>query len=136
MRFCDKQVQGTKTVLLIDDARSVRSVYSEIIRQAGFEAITASSAEEALQYIVENGTPDLVLTDIKLPGISGLEFCKRFRKVAKHTPVLVISALSDKGLVAEAKSVGVHSWMLKPVEPEYFLNKLNSVLGETQTLSN
>ena len=125
-----------KTVLLVDDARSVRSVYAEVIRQAGFEAQTASSAEEALQYIVDNGTPDLIVTDINLPGISGLEFCKRFRKVAKFTPVLVMSALSDKGLVAEARTVGVQGWMLKPVEPEYFLNKLKSVLGETQALSN
>ena len=125
-----------KTVLLIDDARAVRSVYAEVVRQAGFQAQTASSAEEALQYIVDNGTPDLIVTDIKLPGISGLEFCKRFRKVAKHTPVLVMSALSDKGLVAEAKTVGVQGWLLKPVEPEYFLNKLKSVLGEAQALSN
>lgn len=125
-----------KTVLLIDDARAVRSVYAEVVRQAGFQAQTASSAEEALQYIVNNGTPDLIVTDIKLPGISGLEFCKRFRKVAKHTPVLVMSALSDKGLVAEAKTVGVQGWLLKPVEPEYFLNKLKSVLGEAQALSN
>lgn len=125
-----------KTVLLIDDARAVRSVYAEVVRQAGFQAQTASSAEEALQYIVNNGTPDLIVTDIKLPGISGLEFCKRFRKVAKHTPVLVMSALSDKGLVAEAKTAGVQGWLLKPVEPEYFLNKLKSVLGEAQALSN
>ena len=125
-----------KTVLLIDDARAVRSVYAEVVRQAGFQAQTASSAEEALQYIVDNGTPDLIVTDIKLPGISGLEFCRRFRKVAKHKPVLVMSALSDKGLVAEAKTVGVQGWLLKPVEPEYFLNKLKSVLGEAQALSN
>ena len=125
-----------KTVLLIDDARAIRSVFAEMIRQAGFEPHTASSSEEALQHIIDNGTPDLIVTDINLPGISGLEFCKRFRKVARHTPILVMSAISDKGLVAEARSVGVQGWMLKPVEPEYFLNKLKSVLGEVQALSN
>lgn len=124
-----------KTVLLLDDARSIRSVYSEVIRQAGFEAQTASSAEEGLQYIVDHGTPDLIVTDINMPGISGLEFCKRVRHVAKHTPIIVMSALSDKGMVAEANTVGVQGWMLKPVEPEYFLNKLKSILGETQALS-
>ena len=81
------------------------------------------------------GTPDLIVTDINMPGISGLEFCKRVRNVAKHTPIIVMSALSDKGMVAEAKTVGVQGWMLKPVEPEYFLNKLKSILGETQALS-
>ena len=124
-----------KTVLLLDDARSIRSMYAEVIRQAGFEAQTASSVEEGLQYIVEHGTPDLIVTDINMPGLSGLEFCKRVRHVSKNTPIIVMSALSDKGLVAEARSVGIQGWMLKPVEPEYFLNKLSSLLSETQTLS-
>jgi two-component system, chemotaxis family, chemotaxis protein CheY len=124
-----------KTVLLLDDARAIRSVYSEVIRQAGFEAITASSAEEGLQYIADHGTPDLIVTDINMPGMRGLEFCKRVQHVASHTPIFVMSALSDKGLVTEAKKVGVQGWMLKPVEPEYFLNKLKSVLGESQPLS-
>jgi two-component system, chemotaxis family, chemotaxis protein CheY len=123
-----------KTVLLLDDARSIRSVYSEVIRQAGFEAVTASSAEEGLQYIVDHGTPDLIITDINMPGMSGMEFCKRVRHVATQTPILVMSVLSDKGLVAEARNLGVQGWMLKPVEPEYFLNKLKSVLGESQAL--
>jgi two-component system, chemotaxis family, chemotaxis protein CheY len=124
-----------KTVLLLDDARSIRSVYAEVIRQAGFEAQTASSAEEGLQQIVDHGTPDLIVTDINMPGMSGLEFCKRVRLVSRHTPIIVMSALSDKGLVAEARLVGVQAWMLKPVEPEYFLNKLKSCLGEAQALS-
>lgn len=124
-----------KTVLLLDDARSIRSVYAEVIRQAGFEAQTASSAEEGLQQIVDHGTPDLIVTDVNMPGMSGLEFCKRVRLVSRHTPIIVMSALSDKGLVAEARLVGVQAWMLKPVEPEYFLNKLKSCLGEAQALS-
>lgn len=124
-----------KTVLLLDDARSIRCVYAEVIRQAGFDAQTASNAEEGLQHIVDHGIPDLIVTDIDMPGISGLEFCSRVRQVAKHTPIIVMSALSDKGLVTEAKVLGVQGWMLKPVQPEYFLNKLKSVLGETQALS-
>jgi len=124
-----------KTVLLLDDARSIRSVYAEVIRQAGFEAQTASSAEEGLQQIVDHGTPDLIVTDVNMPGMSGLEFCKRVRLVSRHTPIIVMSALSDKDLVAAARLVGVQAWMLKPVEPEYFLNKLKSCLGEAQALS-
>lgn len=124
-----------KTVLLLDDARSIRSVYGEVIRQAGFEAQTASSAEEGLQYIADHGAPDLIVTDINMPGIGGLEFCKRVRHVVRHTPIIVMSALSDKSLVAQAKIAGVQGWMLKPVEPEYFLNKLRAVLGEIQALS-
>lgn len=128
-----------KTVLLLDDARSIRYMYAEIIRHAGFEVITASSAEEGLQHIVDHGTPDLIVTDIMLPGASGLEFCNYVRALNEHTPIIVMSALSDKDLVKEAKHLGVHDWMLKPVEPEYFLKKIRSVLDvldNTHALSN
>ena len=124
-----------KTVLLLDDVRAIRSVYAEVIRQAGFEAHTASSAEEGLQHIAEHGAPDLIVTDINMPGTSGLGFCKHVRSLSKQTPILVMSAYSDKDLVIEAKSPGIAGWMLKPVEPEYFLNTLRAVLGEPQTLS-
>ncbi|HEX4879555.1 MAG TPA: response regulator [Limnobacter sp.] len=118
-----------KTVLLLDDARAIRSVFGELIRRAGFEAKTASTAEEGFQYIEENGTPDLIVTDINMPGITGLEFCRRVRSMTKHVPILVLSALSDKELIREAKEAGVNGWMLKPVEPEYFMNRVISALS-------
>lgn len=124
-----------KTVLLLDDVRAIRSVFAEVIRQAGFEAQTAASAREALEYIVDHGAPDLIVSDIHMPGIDGMEFCKRVRQFSRHTPIVVMSALSDKDLIVQAQQLGVHSWMLKPVTPEYFLNKLNLILGEAQALS-
>lgn len=124
-----------KTVLLLDDARAIRSVYAEVIRQAGFEAYTASSAEEGLQHIIEHGAPDLIVTDINMPGVDGIAFCQHLRNLTKHTPIVVMSAYSDKSQVLEARSLGIMRWILKPVEPEYFLNTLRAVLGEPQTLS-
>jgi two-component system, chemotaxis family, chemotaxis protein CheY len=124
-----------KKVLLVDESRSIRSVYAEVIQQAGFEAIAVSDAKAALQHIVEHGTPSLIVTEVNLPGISGLELCKRVRAVSKDLPFLIMSAQSDKDLIAVAKSMDIQGWLLKPVEPEYFLNKLNAVLGPVQTLS-
>ncbi|MCR2745188.1 response regulator transcription factor [Limnobacter parvus] len=124
-----------KTVMLLDDARSIRSLFGEVIRQAGFNTQTASSAEEALLYIVENGFPDLIISDIHMPGIGGMEFCRRVRKLSKQTPIIIMSALSDKELVAQAQKLGIQNWLLKPVEPGYFLNRLTAILGETQALS-
>ncbi|HEX4918362.1 MAG TPA: response regulator [Limnobacter sp.] len=118
-----------KTVLLLDDARAIRSIFGELIRRAGFEAQTASTAEEGFQYIQEHGAPDLIVTDINMPGITGLEFCRRVRSMTNHVPILVLSAQSDKELIQEARQAGVNGWMLKPVEPEYFMNRVISALS-------
>ncbi|WP_370263705.1 PleD family two-component system response regulator [Limnobacter sp.] len=119
-----------KTVLLLDDARSVRSVFGELIRKAGLEAHTASTAEEGFQYIQEHGAPDLIVTDINMPGITGLEFCRRVRHIEQSVPILVLSAQSDRSLIQEAQQAGVNGWMLKPVEPEYFMNRVMSALAQ------
>lgn len=124
-----------KTVLLLDDAQAIRSVYSEVIRQAGFQAHTAASGEEGLLHIDEHGMPDLIVTDINMLGIGGLEFCKRVRDISEHMPVFVMSSYSERHLVIEAQFLGINVWMLKPVKPEYFLNQLRTVLGDPQTLS-
>lgn len=124
-----------KTVLLLDDARAIRNIYSEIISQAGYQAYTAADAEEGLLHIAEHGLPDLIVTDINMPGIGGLKFCKRVRNISKHIPLFVMSMYSERALVIEAQFFGIAGWMLKPVEPEYFLNTLRAVLDDPQTLS-
>lgn len=124
-----------KKVLLVDDSRSIRSVYAEVIRQAGFEAIAVEDAKAALQHIVEQGPPHLIVTEVNLPGMDGLELCKRVRTVSKSLPILVMSTKSDKALITTAKTLGLQGWLLKPVEPEYFLNKLNEMLSPVQTAS-
>lgn len=124
-----------KTVLLLDDARAIRNIYSEVIRQAGFQAYTAADAEEGLLHIAEHGLPDLIVTDINMPGIGGLEFCKRVRDISKQVPMFVMSVYSERALVMEAQFLGITGWMLKPVEPEYFLNALRAVFDDPQTLS-
>lgn len=124
-----------KKVLLLDDARAIRSVYAEVIRQAGFEVETASNAEDGLKYITEFGAPDLIVTDINMPGMCGLDFCRQVRQLSRHTAILVMSALSDKESIIEVMTLGIQGWLLKPVEPEYFLNKLKLILGEAHALS-
>ncbi|HEX4855264.1 MAG TPA: response regulator, partial [Limnobacter sp.] len=110
-----------KKVLLVDESHSIRTTYAEVVRQAGFTAETVASAKEALQHIVEHGTPDLIITEINLPGLGGLEFCRRVRSVSRNTPIFIISTQSDKEQIAEARQIGIQGWLLKPVQPELLL---------------
>lgn len=119
-----------KKVLLLDDARSIRETYAAVVKQAGYEVDMASNAEEAIQKIIADGVPDLIVTDVNMPGISGIEFCKRIRAAAKGVPIIVMSSESDKNMIVDAKKAGISGWMLKPVPPEIFYNKIRSLLGE------
>ena len=124
----------SKTVLVVDDDPTQRRLIQAVLDREGYAVVHAESGGEAIDRLTKGGGADVVLLDMVMPGMSGMEFCKRVRHVTTQTPLLVMSVLSDKGLVAEARNLGVQGWMLKPVEPEYFLNKLKSVLGESQAL--
>lgn len=125
-----------KRVLLVDDARSIRTVFSQIIQSIGHEVICAENAIEGLKHIVEAGKPDLIITDMNMPGMSGIEFARRIRQVLKGTPILMMSTESDKRLIQEAREAGVTGWMLKPIEHNMLVNKLNKFLEESSVASN
>ncbi|WP_291811654.1 response regulator [Limnobacter sp.] len=116
-------------ILLIDDANTIRKVCAHILTQAGHVVRTAASAEEGIRDIVDSGAPDLIITDIDMPGMDGLELCNRIRKTGATVPIVVITSYSDKEMIQRAKTLGLAGWLLKPVTPEALIQKANSALG-------
>lgn len=116
-------------ILLIDDANTIRKVCAHILTQSGHVVRTAASAQEGIRDIVENGAPDLIVTDIDMPGMDGLELCNRIRKTGATVPILVITSYSDKEMIQQAKILNLAGWLLKPVTPEALIQKVNSALG-------
>jgi CheY-like chemotaxis protein len=122
-----------KKVLLLDDARSIRIVFKKIIEEAGYVALIASNAQEALQMLHDGSTPDLIVSDLNMPGLNGIQFSKLALEMLPECPILIMSNESDKKLVQEAIAVGVSGWMLKPVDREVFVSKLHKFLEEEDT---
>ncbi|KYP10459.1 MAG: hypothetical protein A0129_12740 [Limnobacter sp. CACIAM 66H1] len=118
-------------ILLIDDANTIRKVCAHILTQSGHVVRTAASAEEGIRDIVDSGAPDLIITDIDMPGMDGLELCNRIRKTGATVPIVVITSYSDKDMIQRAKALGLAGWLLKPVTPEALIQKANSALGVT-----
>ena len=119
-------------ILLIDDANTIRKVCAHILTQAGHVVRTAASAQEGIRDIVENGAPDLIVTDIDMPGMDGLELCNRIRKTGATVPIVVITSYSDKEMIQKAKTLKLAGWLLKPVTPENLISKVNSALATKQ----
>lgn len=116
-------------ILLIDDANTIRKVCAQILKQAGHVVRTAPTAQEGIQAIVDKGVPDLIITDIDMPGMDGLELCNRIRKTGATLPIMVITSHSDKEMIQKAKALDLAGWLLKPVTPESLIQKVNAALA-------
>ncbi|MBW1646169.1 MAG: response regulator [Deltaproteobacteria bacterium] len=83
-----------RKILVVDDEESIRLLYREELEDAGYEVRTAASAEEALELIAA-GRPDLVIMDIKMPGMSGLEALVKIKEMDRRLPVILCSAYGE-----------------------------------------
>jgi two-component system cell cycle response regulator len=117
-------------VLIVDDDSSVRNTMQEYIGSAGYTSSTASTAEEALSLLKENSF-DVVITDIRLPGMGGLELTKVIKK-KNGSDVIVVTGYSDDYSYEEAINIGASDFVIKPVRLEELLLRLKRVLKERQ----
>jgi diguanylate cyclase (GGDEF)-like protein len=120
-------------VLIVDDDLSVRNTMDEYIANAGFSTLAASSAEEALELIEKNNFA-VVITDIRLPGLGGLELTKVIKQ-KNGSDVIVVTGYSDDYSYEEAINIGASDFVIKPVRLEELLLRLRRVLKERQLSS-
>jgi DNA-binding response OmpR family regulator len=118
-----------KRILLVDDQRDVTRMLRASLETLGhhFTVVDVPSGEEALLEIKRGGV-DLLITDVRLPGISGLEVIKRLRKTNSQAQVIVMSGQSSGEIVVEAKKLGA-TYFNKPVPIGEFLDAVQRALG-------
>src|SRR5579863_8981008 len=98
-------------ILLVDDDAQVRRALRTTLTSAGYVVVEARSGEEALEEIKAEGTVDLILLDLKMPGMGGLEACRRIRKVF-DAPILVISVLRTQEDKVQAFDAGADDYLV------------------------
>jgi len=105
----------TKRVLVVDDDDSIRETFQYHLDRAGYQVTTAESAEEALGLMAE-AEPGIVITDIRMPGMDGLELLRRIRAASPETDVLVITAHEDMQSASAAMREGAYDYLVKPLD--------------------
>lgn len=115
--------------LIVEDNDFQRKVQARIMREEGFEPHLAASAQEALEALREL-RPSLILIDIEMPGMNGLDLLRRLRgtRVFARTPVLVISGVNTKTVVQDSLSAGATSFMVKPYNRQTLIERVNRAL--------
>src|SRR5947209_466049 len=116
-----------KSILVVDDDESLRRVTQLQLQEAGYDVLTAPNGTEALAMI-ESDTPDLVITDMKMPGMSGLELLDKIRKLYPQTTVLMVTAFGTIQTAVEAMKAGAYDYITKPIDYEELVLVVNRAM--------
>lgn len=123
--------EGHTSVLAVDDEVHICEIVSEILEESGLEVMTAQSAEEALS-LCENKTFDLILTDLKMPGMGGVELIRHVSERYPDTATAILSSHSDVDAARAAISSGVSAYILKPINSEELVATVNRILDSVR----
>jgi len=119
-----------KRILIIDDSNTNVILLDAILGNHGYEISTSLSVQDALQ-LIERTPPDLILLDLLMPKVSGIEFLENVRKKkrTKNIPVIVISAVSEDDIKIKTKKLGIIDYIEKPVNIKLLVEKVNKTLS-------
>ena len=120
-------------VLVVDDEEPIRRLLRSILDRHHYEVLLAGKGEEALDYAVDS-TPDLVILDLALPGMSGLDVCRELRSWLT-APILVLSGRGDEAMKIAALDVGADDYITKPFGAGELLARIRALLRRTASLT-
>src|SRR4051794_32237552 len=118
-------------VMIVEDDLYTRNTLTLILESEGYEVLQAANGREALNLLLTQPLPQIILLDLRMPVMNGWEFRQRQRQDARLAgiPVVVISGVED--IRHEAEQVGAATYLTKPVSPEYLLETLRTLGGAT-----
>ncbi|NSL52111.1 response regulator [Calidifontibacillus erzurumensis] len=104
-----------KKLLIVDDQYGIRILLNEVFQKEGYETYQASNGVQALE-IVEQNRPDLVLLDMKIPGMDGIEILKRLKEFDQSIEVFIMTAYGELDMIQQAKDLGARTHFAKPFD--------------------
>jgi len=124
---------STLTVLFVEDEQRLRNALESAIGDEFSKFIVARDGDDGFKKF-KKFKPDIVITDIMMPILDGLEMAKEIKKLSKETPIIVLSAFSEKERLLKAIDVGVDKYLIKPIDPDELILTLNLVADEMLSL--
>lgn len=117
-------------ILIVDDENFILDLISRTLMLRRFEILTARDGQKALE-IAEQLLPDLILLDYKLPGMDGLEICRKIKEnpMTQNIPVVLLTGCLGEEFMEESLAVGASDFFTKPFSPTQLLSKIESILN-------
>ncbi|MFJ5715961.1 winged helix-turn-helix domain-containing protein [Neobacillus sp. NPDC093127] len=118
-------------VLVVDDEQSIVTLLQYNFEQAGYDVITAMDGQEG-KKLAETESPDMIVLDLMLPNLDGMEVCKQLRQKGIMTPILMLTAKDDEFDKILGLELGADDYMVKPFSPREVIARVKAILRRTQ----
>jgi two-component system chemotaxis response regulator CheY len=118
------------TILVVDDSATMLMSLKSALSIGGFQVETANNGQQALDKLKAGAKPDLILTDVNMPVMGGLEMIQKVRALSgfRFTPILTLTTESEAAKRAEGKRLGATGWLVKPILGNDLLKVIKQVL--------
>jgi DNA-binding response OmpR family regulator len=130
---------SSSLILVVDDDEDIRDLFNFVLSGAGFQVISTFDGHGALA-VIEQRHPNLVLLDVMLPDLSGLEVLQRIREnhdeLVRQMPVLMVTARSEKPLLGNGPESAFTKYLLKPFTPAVLLRQVTAVVARSRRHAN
>jgi two-component system, OmpR family, response regulator len=113
-------------VLLVEDDDDNRELMAEVLAAAGFDVVSAASGAEGLKTLSERSI-DVLVTDVGMPGMGGIEVARAAKQIAPTVPVVVVTGWAEREDIASARGKEVDAVLIKPVDPDALTTAVNDV---------
>lgn len=118
-----------KTILIVDDQQGIRLLLSEVFKREGYHTVLASNGIEALR-LADEAEPDLVLLDMKIPGMNGIEILKRLKAEQPDLPIMMMTAYGELDLIEQSVALGAVRYFTKPFNIFEVRTAVSKLLGD------
>ncbi len=122
-----------KTILLVDDEANLRATLTLILQREGYQTRAAANGREAIELLTSSKS-DLILLDLKMPGIDGMQLLQEIHRLDPNIPVLILTANASLDMAVHAIRSGAQGYLLKPIEPEQIILRIREIFVEQQQL--
>ena len=121
----------SKTILIVDDSKTVRNLVAFIMKKEGFKVVTAEDGLDGLEKLYSSEKIDLIISDINMPRMDGFTFIKSVREQDAYSdiPIVVLSTEGQEKDIQAGLSIGANMYMVKPAQPEKMVKNVKMLLG-------
>ena len=126
-----------KKILIVDDEKDILEFLGYNLRKEGYEVSEAKTGDAAIK-LVKNNIPDLIILDVMMPGIDGIETCQRMREMPKlkDTLIIFLTARNEDFSQIAGLDAGADDYVSKPIKPKVLLSRIKAIFRRNQTQSN